>query len=124
MIAPAPRAANRAGVLPARWDTTAQLPDCGYLPRPFLEWACGCTAHTGAGFDVVFDMRHASNLCATSDFHVTNHPRLGAHHDEIPELCGPSDPALCNDDAMSADHDVVGNLHQIVDLGPLPDGCI
>ena len=114
MIAPVPRATNRAALLPGRWDTTAHLPDCGYLPRPSLQWACGCTAHAGTGFDVVFDLHHASNLFATTNFHVTNFPRLG----EIPELCGPGDPALCYDGAMSADHDVACNLYHIVDLGP------
>src|SRR5262249_42421091 len=52
---------------------------------------------------------------------VPDHAGFGAHHDVVAELGRAGDAALGHDDAMPSDHDVVGDLHQVVDLGAVAD---
>ena len=46
---------------------------------------------------------------------------MRAHDDEVAELRRAGDAALRHDHAMAADEDVVGDLHEVVDLGALAD---
>ena len=47
--------------------------------------------------------------------------RLPAGDDEIAEFGRAGYPDLADDDAMAADDDVMGDLNEIIDLGPLAD---
>src|SRR6185436_6255343 len=77
--------------------------------------------HLGARRHVVLDVRHAGGLGAAAHLDVTDHAGLGAHHHVVAQLRRASDAALGNDDAVPADHHVVGDLHEVVDLGALAD---
>ena len=109
--APDPDAATRAD----------RALDRRHLARPLLEGARRRAAHARAGLDVVLDVRHAGDLRAAADLDVADHARMRTHDDEIAELRRAGDAALRHDHAMAADDDVVGDLHEVVDLGALAD---
>ena len=52
---------------------------------------------------------------------VIVHSGTGAQHDEILKRDTAGYAALGNDDAMSADHHVMGNLNEIIDFSALAD---
>ena len=61
-------------------------------------------------------------ICAPdADLDVADEARLAAHHHEVAELGGAGNARLADDDAMPADHHVVADLHEVIDLGALAD---
>src|SRR5262249_334869 len=61
---------------------------------------------------------------ACADRQVVPDPRLPAHDDAVPDRCAARDADLGGQQAVPADHDVVRDLDQIVDLGSFADDRI
>ncbi len=51
-------------------------------------------------------------------------PDLTTKHDKIAQRGRAGNTCLRNNDAMPPNDDIMGNLHQIIDLGPLADNRI
>ena len=73
------------------------------------------------GRNVPGDATERRQLCPVADRHMTVDAGRPANHDPISNGGAARDSDLGDDDAMSANADIVGNLHQIVDLGALAD---
>src|SRR3989338_705347 len=54
---------------------------------------------------------------------MSRDPRLSGENDPVADGDAPGNTDLRNNDTVFADRDIVGNLHQVIDLGPLPDKC-
>src|SRR5262249_25290118 len=74
--------------------------------------------------DVVLDVRRPGYLRAIADRHVADDARVRAHDDKIAQLRRAGNPALGDNHAMATDDDVVGDLHEDVDLGSFADDRI
>src|SRR5262249_31409066 len=81
----------------------------------------GRAAHDRAGLDTLRDARLSADHRALADVDVAHQPCLSTERDVILELGAARDADLSDDDAMLPDHDVVADLHQIVDLGAVTD---
>src|SRR5439155_26812160 len=69
-------------------------------------------------------MRAAGDLGARADLDVADETRLAAHDHEIPQLGGAGDAHLTDDHAMPAHHDVVPDLHEIINFRAFADHCV
>src|SRR5262245_9584356 len=63
----------------------------------------------------------AADLRAHTDLDVAYNARLPAHDHEILELRGPCDADLARKHTMPSDHDVVPDLHEIINFRALAD---
>jgi hypothetical protein len=82
-----------------------------------LEGAGASLTHAIVGNDMII---HAGVRIGQDGFGFAMSPQRGTPRYPRSVASSSDDPTLRSDDAKSADHDVVGNLHEIVDLGALP----
>jgi hypothetical protein len=95
--------------------------DGRYLACPLFEWTCRRASHADAGIHIVLDVRHSGDLRTFADLHMADHAGMRAHDHEVAELRRTRNAALGHNYAMAANDDVVGDLHEIVDLSTLAD---
>jgi hypothetical protein len=69
-------------------------------------------------------MRGTGNMRTVPNTDMADRSRLPAHYNEITELSRTGNARLSNDYAMSADHNVVPDLNQIINFGTFSDNRI
>ena len=105
-------------------DGLAQLGDLRQShggPEPLFVRQCRNPRENLAGRDAVVDSRLGPDHRACADFQMSGHPDLSPQGNEVAKLGASRDSDLRDDDAVFTHETVVGDLHQIVDLGPSPD---
>jgi hypothetical protein len=72
-------------------------------------------------FDTAIDAGFCRNHHLITDYEMISEASLTADHDISADSRASSDAHLCDKDAMLSDSDIVGNLDQVIDFGPLFD---
>src|ERR1700730_8842427 len=92
-----------------------------HLAEPLPDRLGGSAAPDRSRRNVVLDDADRRDLgpLADRDMVVDSHP--GGEHDEIPQRHAAGYSGLGHDDAMPADFHIVGDVDEVVDLGPLAD---
>src|SRR5690606_33594512 len=93
----------------------------GILPERLAERLCGQAGPAFPLRNVVHNPAGGRQLRPRADGNVVRDADASAEHDIVPECHGTGNTAMPGNDASPADTDIVGNLHQIVDLGALTD---
>lgn len=98
-----------------------QLTDPRKLLLGVRERPGGSSPKNRARWDVFTHSTLGTDLRTLADFDMSDCANLSPKHDIIPQAHAPSDPGPRAYDAMLPNLHVVSDLHQIIDLGPLPD---
>src|SRR5436190_20993825 len=109
---PQPVTTTRFTSLPLRRCEPAQIfaASHGGIAHPFF-----------AGGDVRYHAAFGRDHSAFADGNVIGDADLAAQHRIVPNRHAAGDAALRDQDAVPADHTVVADLHEVIDLGPLAD---
>src|SRR5262249_61987961 len=78
-------------------------------------------AHAGPRGPLLLAGRPAGDLRPLADPDVPGGARLPAHHHVVAELARAGDAHMADDYAVPADHDVVPDLHEIINFCPSAD---
>src|SRR4051794_28421599 len=87
--------------------------------EPRTNRLCWRAAPSAAGGDIAIDVGRPCDLRTLSDPQVTDHTDLTAENHVILQSGRARNSHTGNDDAVASDHDVMGDLHQVIDLGAL-----
>src|SRR5690242_1367126 len=89
--------------------------DPGDLLLPFGKWDCG-RAEPHSARQVLRDPALSCDDCAVGDFNVTDNADLSRYRNTFAHPGATGDPGLRDDHRIFSDHDIVCNLHEIIDF--------
>src|SRR5690606_38756250 len=98
-----------------------QPPDLRLLAEVLLIVDRRDAVHHGPCGEILRDTGARPRTEAVAQRDVIANPDLPAEHHQLPETRAARDPALCDDHAVRADLDIVGDLAEVINLRPLPD---
>src|SRR4029077_3862193 len=101
--------------------TAPKLAQCRTTPEKFFRRNCRCAHPFPAGGNIVHDTGPGSDHGARSDGNVIGKSDPPAHHDIVPDCAASRNAGMRGEHAVPPDLDVVRDLDEVVDLGPLPD---
>src|SRR5262245_26022951 len=92
-----------------------------HLAQPLLGRSRRIPGPAPSRWNICKDAGHGPDHRACPYREVISHAGLTTHDDTVLHRGATRDSDLAGEQAVTSDRDVVRDLHQIVDLGPLPD---